>query len=112
MDFVMFKSDPNADMICDLLLSSGIKAYVKNTGLESTALPLAGLYPVLFVEEGKLDEAERLYQEWQAASTIEDDEMQEDKKDARTWRMWIGRILLVFFVGGILFSFFSHYVHF
>ena len=108
----MFKTDPNADMICDLLLSSGIKAYVKNTGLESTALPLAGLYPVLFVEEDKLDEAERLYREWQEASAIEDDEMQEDKKDARAWRMWVGRILLVFFIGSMIFSFASHYIHF
>ena len=112
MDFVMFKADPNADMICDLLLSSGIKAYVKNTGLESTALPLAGLYPVLFVEDGKLDEADRIYQEWQLADTNEDDEIQEEKRDARARKMWIGRILLVFFIGSMLFSFFSHYIHF
>ena len=113
MDYVMFKADPDADTICDLLISSGMKAYVKHTGLEGTALPLAGLYPVLFVEADKLDEADRIYREWQAASTSEEDEeMQEEKRYAREWKMWVGRILLVFFIGGILFSIISHYIHF
>ena len=111
MAFVMFKADPNADLICDYLLASGVSAYVKGTGLESTGLPLAGIYPVIFVEEEQIARAEQLYQEWMESESEEED-LQEERKDARTSRMWVGRILLVFMIGGILFSFLSHYVRF
>ena len=63
MDFVLFKTEPDAKGLCDYLNANGVPAYVKETGIEATKLPL-GLIPSVFVEEDKLGIADNLFNEW------------------------------------------------
>ena len=50
MNYVLFRADPYADMICDNLKTGGISAFVKESPKQTTGLPLTD-EPALFVAE-------------------------------------------------------------
>ena len=62
-------------------------------------------------EEERIEETEQLYPEWDETTSDEED-IQEEKKYLRDWKMWVSRIILVVFIASLLFSFLSHYIRF
>lgn len=115
MDFVMFKTEPEAKSLCDYLNANGVPAYVKGTGLEATFLEL-GQKPVVFVDKDQIDVANELYREWSDTSALGEGMTEEEKKEAGFYRrgrfmricVWV---VLIVFVGSVLINAFSIYFH-